>query len=214
MALISGVLLTLVGCEGNRHRPTETREFGVRRRSAPPAPVPPGRRRRPRRPRRRRTGHRRSHRGRGADARRGESKLRPPRKQPRPKLRGSAAPATNPRRRSEAGRRHQGQGLGGPGLVTTPIQAYFRTGERIAFEIQIPSAMKLYKAEHDNKGPKTHDEFMERDHRGKRRRTAGVARRSDLPVRTQDANCCWCDIRTAPSPNSAAAWAEFTALSG
>ncbi|HEV3136936.1 MAG TPA: hypothetical protein VGZ26_03510, partial [Pirellulales bacterium] len=33
-----------------------------------------------------------------------------------------------------------------PGFITTPIAAYFRTGDRIAFEVQIPSAMKLYKA--------------------------------------------------------------------
>ncbi len=48
-----------------------------------------------------------------------------------------------------------------PGFVTTPVQAYFRTGERIAFEIQIPNAMKIYKAGHNNKGPKTHEEFMD-----------------------------------------------------
>jgi hypothetical protein len=46
-----------------------------------------------------------------------------------------------------------------PGFITTPIAAYFRTGDRIAFEVQIPSAMKLYKAAHDNKGPKTHEEY-------------------------------------------------------
>jgi hypothetical protein len=55
----------------------------------------------------------------------------------------------------------KGQNYGGPGFVTTPIEAYFRTGERIAFEIQIPNAMKLYKADHNNKGPKTHEEFMD-----------------------------------------------------
>jgi hypothetical protein len=54
----------------------------------------------------------------------------------------------------------KGQNYGGPGLVTTPVEAYFRTEERIAFEIQIPHAMKLYKAEHNNKGPKSHEEFM------------------------------------------------------
>ncbi len=48
-----------------------------------------------------------------------------------------------------------------PGFVTTPVAAKFRTEDRIAFEVQIPNAMKLYKAAHDNKGPKTHAEFME-----------------------------------------------------
>jgi hypothetical protein len=47
-----------------------------------------------------------------------------------------------------------------PGFVTTPIAEYFTTGDRIAFEVQIPSAMKLYKAAHDNKGPKTHEEYF------------------------------------------------------
>jgi hypothetical protein len=55
----------------------------------------------------------------------------------------------------------KGRNYGGPGFVTTPVEAYFRTGERIAFEVQIPSAMKLYKASHDNKGPKTQQEFMD-----------------------------------------------------
>ena len=54
----------------------------------------------------------------------------------------------------------KGQNYGGPGIVTTPIEAYFRAEERIAFEAQIPKAMQLYKAEHDNKGPKTHEEYM------------------------------------------------------
>jgi len=54
----------------------------------------------------------------------------------------------------------KGQNYGGPGFVTTPVEAYFRTGERIAFEVQIPKAMQLYKAEHNNKGPKTHEEYM------------------------------------------------------
>ncbi len=54
----------------------------------------------------------------------------------------------------------KGQNYGGPGFVTTPVEAYFRTEERIAFEVQIPKAMQLYKAEHNNKGPKSHQEFM------------------------------------------------------
>ena len=48
-----------------------------------------------------------------------------------------------------------------PGFITTPVAAKFRTEDRIAFEVQIPNAMKIYKAGHDNKGPKTHAEFMD-----------------------------------------------------
>jgi hypothetical protein len=46
-----------------------------------------------------------------------------------------------------------------PGLVTTPVAAYFSARERIIFEIQIPQAMKLYKAQNEH-GPKTQEEFM------------------------------------------------------
>jgi hypothetical protein len=62
--------------------------------------------------------------------------------------------------KAEVGVGAKGRDYGGPGFVTTPVREYFRTGERIAFDIQIPNAMKLYKAEHNNKGPKTHEEFM------------------------------------------------------
>jgi hypothetical protein len=72
----------------------------------------------------------------------------------------AAAPAAGDTTAAEVGVGVKGKDYGGPGFVTTPNEAYFRTGERIAFEIQIPSAMKLYKAGHDNKGPKTHEEFM------------------------------------------------------
>ncbi len=71
-----------------------------------------------------------------------------------------AADAGGTLEKAQVGVGAKGRDYGGPGLVTTPVQVYFRTGDRIAFEIQIPSAMKLYKASHDNKGPKTHEEFM------------------------------------------------------
>ena len=48
----------------------------------------------------------------------------------------------------------------GEGIVATPIAAYFSAKERIAFDIQIPQAMQVYKATHDGHGPKTHEEFM------------------------------------------------------
>jgi hypothetical protein len=47
-----------------------------------------------------------------------------------------------------------------PGLITTPAKAYLRVRDRIPFEIQIPSAMNLYKAEHDS-FPKTQEQFMQ-----------------------------------------------------
>jgi hypothetical protein len=55
----------------------------------------------------------------------------------------------------------KGRDYGGPGFVTTPIEALFRADDLIVFETHIPKNMELYKAEHDNKGPKSHEEFMQ-----------------------------------------------------
>jgi hypothetical protein len=48
-----------------------------------------------------------------------------------------------------------------PGLITTPVSVFFRTQERITFQIAIPHAMNLYKASNGS-APKTHEEFMEK----------------------------------------------------
>jgi len=63
-------------------------------------------------------------------------------------------------KKAEVGVGTKGKDYGGPGFVTTPIETLFRVEDRIAFEVQIPNTMKIYKADHDNKGPKTHEEFM------------------------------------------------------
>jgi hypothetical protein len=55
----------------------------------------------------------------------------------------------------------KGRDYGGEGFVTTPIEALFRADDLIVFEAHIPKNMELYKAEHDNKGPQTHEEFMQ-----------------------------------------------------
>ena len=47
----------------------------------------------------------------------------------------------------------------GTGPVATPVGAMFSTKERIAYDIQIPHALDLYKASHGNY-PKTHEEFI------------------------------------------------------
>ena len=47
------------------------------------------------------------------------------------------------------------------GLVVTPAKAFFSTKERIAFEIEVPHALNLYKAT-EGQGPKSHVEFMEK----------------------------------------------------
>ena len=43
--------------------------------------------------------------------------------------------------------------------ITVPMSAYFASKERIAFEMYIPHAMQLYKAE-KGYAPKTQQEFM------------------------------------------------------
>ena len=54
----------------------------------------------------------------------------------------------------------KGEGLG-PGPISTPISVYFRVPERLVFNVLIPQAMNMYKAEHE-RFPKTHEEFMQK----------------------------------------------------
>jgi len=49
----------------------------------------------------------------------------------------------------------------GPGLVTTPVSAYFAAKQMIVFNAQIPAAMKIFNAL-NNRNPKSQDEFMEK----------------------------------------------------
>lgn len=44
-------------------------------------------------------------------------------------------------------------------IISAPAAAYFRTKEKIVFEIQIPQALNLYMAE-KGRNPRTHEEFM------------------------------------------------------
>jgi hypothetical protein len=55
----------------------------------------------------------------------------------------------------------KGRDYGGPGIISTPIETFFRVEERITFEAQIPNNLKIYKAQHNNKGPKNQEEFMQ-----------------------------------------------------
>jgi hypothetical protein len=83
----------------------------------------------------------------------------------------AAAPANEPAAEEDApgegetkspiGASGKGQDYGGPGFVTTPIETLFRIEDRVIFQAQIPNNMKIYKAQHNNKGPKTQEEFME-----------------------------------------------------
>jgi len=64
------------------------------------------------------------------------------------------------RKEAVAGVGKKGHGYG-QGLIATPLAAYFRSRERMAFEVQIPKSMQIYKGIH-GRAPKTHEEFMEK----------------------------------------------------
>ena len=66
-----------------------------------------------------------------------------------------------PAKKAEVGVGKKGH-YGGQGIIKTPVSVYFRVQERITFDAKITHNMKLYKANHDNKGPATHEEFMEK----------------------------------------------------
>jgi hypothetical protein len=75
--------------------------------------------------------------------------------QPQPGQQPAAQPGTTTEK-AQAG--VTGRGNYGPGLITTPISAYFQVQEQLVFQ-QVTHAMKLYEAEHGQK-PKTEEEFM------------------------------------------------------
>lgn len=62
------------------------------------------------------------------------------------------------REKAERGMGKKGQGYGG-GIITQPISTYFQTRDRVAFSVQIPHEMNLFKATND-RYPKDLDEFM------------------------------------------------------
>lgn len=64
------------------------------------------------------------------------------------------------REKAEVGAGKQGRNYGG-GIITEPVRAYFRTGQLVVFNIQIPNALKTYKALNDGQGPPDHETFMQ-----------------------------------------------------
>jgi hypothetical protein len=83
--------------------------------------------------------------------------------QPAPQV--QPAPQPNPNaQKADVGAGKQGRDYGGGVVaapVTTPVATYFAAKEMIAFRIQIPGAMKNYKALNGS-APKTQEEFMEK----------------------------------------------------
>lgn len=130
------IFVVAIGCEGNISPSPQTAQMASGA-PAPPAPAPPG------------------------DPQAANTATNP--QVPAQDTTEPAEPAGNDSGTAEvakAGVGVKGRDYGGAGIITTPIQQYFRIGERINF-IQMDNSMKIYKAGHDNKGPKTQEEFME-----------------------------------------------------
>lgn len=64
--------------------------------------------------------------------------------------------------KAQAGVGAQGKDYGNAdgGYISEPISTYFSAKELITFNIQLPNAMKMYKALHDGKNPKNQEEFQ------------------------------------------------------
>jgi hypothetical protein len=69
-------------------------------------------------------------------------------------------PIEKVKKKAEVGVGAKGRGYG-QGVVATPAASFWAIKERIAFDIQIPQAMQLFKAT-ENRPPKDHAEFMQR----------------------------------------------------
>jgi hypothetical protein len=63
--------------------------------------------------------------------------------------------------KADVGSGDKGRGYG-EGFVATPVATYFAARERIMFSITIPDYIRAFKFEHDMKGPKSNEEFMEK----------------------------------------------------
>lgn len=59
---------------------------------------------------------------------------------------------------AQVGVGQKGRTLGQPGFLTTPVYVYFRSQEMVAFRIQVPQAMQLFKAT-NGRAPESHEEF-------------------------------------------------------
>jgi hypothetical protein len=77
-----------------------------------------------------------------------------------PDAAGGAAEPQMVRKEAQVGAGAKGRGYK-PGMITTPVAAYFKSKEKIAFEIQIPHAMKLHKGLYGS-APASHEAFMEK----------------------------------------------------
>ena len=63
-------------------------------------------------------------------------------------------------KKAQVGVGKKGRGYG-KGIIATPAATLWAVRERLVFTVQIPEAMKLFKATED-RAPKSHEEFMEK----------------------------------------------------
>jgi hypothetical protein len=96
----------------------------------------------------------------GCEAKKATPPVQPPMVQPPPIAGQVAAPPPTERVVADTGVGAKGRDYGG-GIITEPVRQYWRAPQMVAFDIQIPHAMNIYKALHDNQGPASHDEFMQ-----------------------------------------------------
>ncbi len=88
--------------------------------------------------------------------------------EPMPNPSTSAEPATAPAMESmkaQVGSGAKGRSLdnevGVGKMISAPVSAFFAVKERVAFDIQIPQALGLFRAS-EGRFPKSHEEFMEK----------------------------------------------------
>ena len=88
--------------------------------------------------------------------------------EPMPTASTPAEPATSPA--MESMKAQVGSGIKGRSLdnetgvgkmISAPVSAFFAVKERVAFDIQIPQALGLFRAS-EGRFPKSHEEFMEK----------------------------------------------------
>lgn len=143
--LIVAAFAVAIGCEGNISTAPETADMGGGGAPPPPAPAPPA-------------DPKHAAQAATAETATAPSPQEPTNDTPEPAPESADADGgTSEVATAASGAK--GRDYGGAGFITTPIQQYFRAESRINL-LHMANTMKIYKAGHDNKGPKTQEEFM------------------------------------------------------
>lgn len=133
VVLVLGLLL-LAGCGGDSGQPAPAPQPAVTAPPPPPAPLPVP-----------------------------VAKQAAPEPAPAPAAPQPVAPAAAPpleQKKAEVGVGAKGHGYG-TGPVALPAATFFRAREKIVFDIQIPDAVKTFKAV-EGRAPASHEEYMQK----------------------------------------------------